>query len=182
MDVKIVNVSLAVPFGRHKDKPLGEVPSSYLQWLIRECKLSSGLRAAVADELRRRNLDAPAPAPPRPLRPCRDHPQATLVCRWFEDALGRRRVRADCAVCHRHTDYPPCVPPYTTLADSNASKAPVLDALTWLEKLGIELESDGRSVQVPWRDWQRVPPELHALLRQCSHQLARMIGPMRRAT
>jgi uncharacterized protein (DUF3820 family) len=31
----------SIPFGRHKGKPLDTVPASYLDWLLRECKLSS---------------------------------------------------------------------------------------------------------------------------------------------
>jgi uncharacterized protein (DUF3820 family) len=116
MDVNIVNVSLALPFGKHKDKPLGEVPDGYLLWVLRECKLSSGLHRAVSEELRRRGIDVPPP----PLRRCPDHPGAGLICRWFEDAQGRRRIRADCTRCWRYADYPPVAPPYTTEADSNA--------------------------------------------------------------
>jgi hypothetical protein len=56
-----------MPFGKHAGKPLGEVPSGYLAWLIREFKLSSGLRAAVPDELTRRNVDTPPPPPTHPL-------------------------------------------------------------------------------------------------------------------
>ena len=90
--------------------------------------------------------------------------------------MGRRRVRVDCTFCQRPADYPPCVPPYSTEADANASPAPVLDALIWLERHGVELESDGRTVKVPWRDWRRVPAALHALIRQANHQLARLLG------
>jgi hypothetical protein len=43
----------ALPFGKHRGAPLADVPTSYLQWLLREAKLCSGLRLAVADELRR---------------------------------------------------------------------------------------------------------------------------------
>jgi len=176
MDVEITNISLALPFGRHKDKPLAEVPGSYLEWALREVKLSSGLRAAVAEQLARRGYSVPPPPPPRPLRPCRNHPQAPLACRWFEDAQGRRRIRADCTLCHSYADYPPCVPPYSAEADRNASPAPVLDVLIRLEHLGVELESDGRTCKVPYRDWRRVPAEVHALIRQANHQLARMLG------
>ena len=43
-------VSHTLPFGKHKGVPLPDVPLSYLQWLLREVKLSYGLRAAVADQ------------------------------------------------------------------------------------------------------------------------------------
>jgi hypothetical protein len=169
-----------LPFGRHRDRPLSEVPSDYLQWAIRECKLSSGVRTAVTDELRRRNVETPAPAPPRPLIRCPDHRHAELLLFWMQDSLGRVRIRAECSVCRRSTDHPPCVSPYTELADANASQTPILDALTRLEDLGVQLQSDGRTVAIPWQDWRRVPPDLHAIVRQCRHQLARLLGDTRR--
>jgi hypothetical protein len=43
--------ALTLPFGKHKGRPLGDVPGDYLRWMLRECKLSSGLRAAVGAEL-----------------------------------------------------------------------------------------------------------------------------------
>jgi hypothetical protein len=55
--VSIVSVSVVFPFGKHKDEPLANVPASYLLWSLRDCKLSSGLRAAVAGELQRRGFD-----------------------------------------------------------------------------------------------------------------------------
>src|SRR5688500_1934284 len=42
---------VALPFGKYRDVPLGQVPLSYLQWAAGNLKLSSGLRAAVGDEL-----------------------------------------------------------------------------------------------------------------------------------
>src|SRR5579872_2123855 len=88
----------ALPFGRHKGLPLAEVPASYLLWCLRECKLSSGLRAAVAGELARRGVEAPAPPEPRPVPPCRYCGGARFVCRWQEDRRGGRRLRAECAL------------------------------------------------------------------------------------
>jgi uncharacterized protein (DUF3820 family) len=41
-------IDIRLPFGRHKGQPLDTVPSDYLDWLLRSCKLSSGLRAATA--------------------------------------------------------------------------------------------------------------------------------------
>jgi hypothetical protein len=54
-----------LPFGKDKWKPLGEAPSDYLLWMLTECKVSSGLRHAIGDELRRHNVGAPAPPPLR---------------------------------------------------------------------------------------------------------------------
>jgi hypothetical protein len=171
----------SLPFGRHKGTPLPDTPTDYLRWLLRTCKLSTGLRAAVAAELQARGIETPPPAPPRPLGTCHAHPQAGVVCRWFEDAIGRRRISAHCRRCGRTTDHPPCVPPYTTEADRHASAAPILDALVRLDALGIELASDGRTVWLQGEDYRRVPPDLQAIVRQCRHQLATMIGNRKRA-
>jgi uncharacterized protein (DUF3820 family) len=112
-----------MPFGKYQGIPLQEVPASYLDWLLRFWKLSSGLRAAVAGELNRRGLEAPAAPPPRPLRPCPEHPSAGHVLSWLEDRRGRKRVRASCKVCGRHCDTPPSRPPYSDEADRNAGAA-----------------------------------------------------------
>jgi uncharacterized protein (DUF3820 family) len=37
-----------IPFGVHRGRPVGDVPTSYLVWVLKTCKLSSGLAAAVA--------------------------------------------------------------------------------------------------------------------------------------
>ena len=51
-----------LPFGRHQGQPLDTVPADYLRWAIRDCRLSSGLRTAVAGELQRPRLH-PTPTP-----------------------------------------------------------------------------------------------------------------------
>jgi hypothetical protein len=165
-----------MPFGKYKDKPLAEVPSPYLSWLLRECKLSSGLRAAVADELSRRSINAPAAPPPRPIVRCRQHPDAEPLCYWMQDRLGRRRIRAECSHCRRMVDHPPIVEPYVSMADRNASPAPVFDALIQLDALGVELGNDGKRVWIPAEQDKRVPPVLRAIIRQCAHQLATMLA------
>jgi hypothetical protein len=171
-----------LPFGKHRGRPLAEVPADYLLWALQECKLSSGLRAAIAAEYERRYatceiLDAPPPAPePSPLPACRQCGVAGIIAHWQEDCAGGRRIRGECVRCGRFLCWLPQLEPWIRQADYNASPTPVLDVLTQLDDLGIELESDGHSMQVPLQDWQRVPPELHALIRQCSHQLARMLG------
>jgi hypothetical protein len=39
---------LKMPFGKHKGKPLGEVPKDYLQWLLRKAdRMDSDTREAV---------------------------------------------------------------------------------------------------------------------------------------
>ena len=95
---------------------------------------------------------------------------------WQEDRNGRRRIRGECWDCRRYRGWLPMREPFIRLADQNASPAPLLDVLLWAEDLGIQLRSDGRTVWVRATDWCRVPPDLHALIRQCSYQLARMIG------
>jgi hypothetical protein len=44
-----------MPFGKHKGTPLVDVPTGYLQWVLRNCTdLHPGLRTALARELARR--------------------------------------------------------------------------------------------------------------------------------
>jgi hypothetical protein len=168
------------PFGRHKGKPLTKVPVDYLAWVLRTVKLGIGFRAAVAAELTRRGIPTSAPAPDRPLRRCLQHPNAQPLCSWMEDCAGRRIIRATYPVCWRAADFPPHVEPYVAEAAANASSTPILDVLVRLGEIGVELESDGRAVRVPAKDYQCVPPDLHAVIRQCRHQLATMMGNKRR--
>jgi hypothetical protein len=101
-----------MPFGKHRDKPLAEVPSDYLLWVFGECKLSSGLRAAVEDELRRRNV-ATAPAPELRLIPeCLRCGNLFHVCRWQTCSDGRRVIRASCAECGHFITFAPITSPY----------------------------------------------------------------------
>jgi hypothetical protein len=67
------------------------------------------------------------------------------------------------------------------MANAVKSETPILDALVQLQDLGVELHSDGETAWIDWRDRQLVPPELSAVVRQCSHQLGRMIGDKQRA-
>jgi hypothetical protein len=107
-----------LPFGRHKHKPLAEVPEDYLLWLLGACRLSSGLRADVAGDLARRGIEAPPPPAPAPIPQCRTCGDAGHRVFWFVDRLERRRLRAECARCRRLLTFPPCVQPYTTMADA----------------------------------------------------------------
>ena len=184
-----MNTPLSLPFGKHRDEPFEQVPTSYLTYLLRG-KLSASIRTAVAAELQRRGIPVPdpAPAPPRPVpscQRCRDKGEtdAGFSCSWDEDAGGHRRVRASCARCGRFLTYLPSQPPYTDQADAMGSGTDLLDVLTELEERGVELHSDGRRTWVDWPECQRLPLRLQALLRSCSHQLALLLGrPGRAAT
>jgi hypothetical protein len=104
------------------------------------------------------------------------HPEAPICCHWLEDSLGRKRVTAEYSVCRRRLGHPPSIPPYSTMADAAASPTAVLDVLTRLDALAIELEGDGRRVWLKYKDYSRVSPDLRALIRSSSHQLAGLLG------
>ena len=166
----------SLPFGRHRNVPLPQVPASYLHWALRECRLSSGLRGAVAAELSSRGVPVPPPPPPAPLRPCQRCGASDFRHAWQQDRAGNRRVRRTCRRCGGFVCFAPLVAPYTAEADANASPTPILDTLTRLEDLGVEVVSDGRRAEVPWPEAQRLPDDLRETLRGCQHTLARMIG------
>jgi hypothetical protein len=137
-----------LPFGEYKDKPLAEAPSHYLVRVHGTCKLSSGLCAAVTDELARRGVRVTAPAPPRPLRTCPCHPDTKPICFWAGDSLGRRMIRAECRICRRPVDHPPCVPPYSTEADAHASATPILDVLVRLDRARFAATEKGYALRL----------------------------------
>jgi hypothetical protein len=173
--------TVALPFGKHKDEPLDQVPSSYLCWLIREAKLSSGLRQSVAGELNKRGMVVPKPPPAAPIPSCSRCGGNSPFVFWMEDSRGNRRLSARCSLCRKHLKFPPIVEPFIAMANQNASQTPILDVLTRLDELGMELQSDGVRAWVKWEDSKRVPQELLAIVSQCSHQLARMLGNKERS-
>lgn len=166
----------AMPFGKHRGKPLGEIPDGYLLWLLREAKLSSGLRLAVGNELRRRSVEAPPPPPPRRPPSCGYCGEVDFAVGWMEDSRGNRRIRATCKGCRRCRCFLPLIEPWVSAANANASPTAILDALTALDDLGVDLQGDGKKVWFAGDDYRRVPASLQAVVRQCSHQLASMIG------
>jgi hypothetical protein len=170
-----------MPFGKHKGESLSVIPGSYLDWLLRACKLSAGFRFAVAAELEARGMTPPAPPPPRPIPPCQRCGSRERRCCWFEDSLGRKGIRAVCTRCGGLVDRPPVAEPYISEANANASATPVLDALVRLEELGVGLVSDGNQVCYAGEGWRvmRAHPDLDAVVRQCGHELARLLGPTR---
>jgi hypothetical protein len=116
--------TVTLPFGKHRNCPLSEVPSHYLTWLASTCRLSSGLKAAVHAELRERGEPVPAgPHREHTVPVCRRCPGAGFRCCWRIDAMGRRTIRASCQCCDRHLSFAPCVPPFTDLADASEQDA-----------------------------------------------------------
>jgi hypothetical protein len=162
----------AMPFGKHKGQPLSDVPGDYLVWLLRECKLSSGLRVAVADELTRRGQrPPPVEVPPPPRCPdCKSASEPRYT--WQQRRDGGRCIRGECAACQRFLAFVPLVEPYTGMADRAASMTPELDVLITCNELGIDLKSDGQAADFATpADRERAPQRLRDLLRQCSHSL-----------
>ncbi len=49
---------LRMPFGKHKHKPLDEIPVSYLLWLMANVDMNPTLRYAVEEEIRSRREGA----------------------------------------------------------------------------------------------------------------------------
>jgi hypothetical protein len=162
-----------MPLGKHKDRPLGEIPSDYLDWLTRTVKLSAGLRTAVAEELARRGHAPPAqtrvPGPgPAACRHCRAAP---LAVTWHEQHGGRRAIRADCRRCGRFNAFLPQTPANVASANARTSPTGLLDVLVRCQGEGVELvERFGDVVLVPPG---RASAELQSLVRQHQHQLRR---------
>jgi hypothetical protein len=51
-------VSQSLPFGKHKGRPIDEVPVDYLQWMAGQ-KLQPGTRQMIAESLGRRGSTVP---------------------------------------------------------------------------------------------------------------------------
>jgi hypothetical protein len=170
-----------MPFGRHRGAPVRRVPTDYLHWLYRNCKLSSGLRAAVRAELLSRP-DGPRGLPPEPASPspeCYRCGGRDVALSWQQLANGARRIRAECRWCRGFVKFMPETPENVAAADATASPTALLDVLTRLEEAGVNLDSDGRRVWVRWEDGRRLPPDLRALIHQCSNSLAKLLGDTR---
>ena len=80
---------LFMPFGKHVGKPLEDVPSSYLAWLLRTCDLDDDLRRAVRNEMfvrehgRRPPQQADDQDTPRRYPPPANLPE--IVNRWYRE-------------------------------------------------------------------------------------------------
>lgn len=80
----------------------------------------------------------------------------------------------ECGGCGRFLKFAQQCEPFLTFADRTASETAILDVLIQSDELGIELHSDGRTVTLATPD--RAPPRLRELVRQCQHDLARMMA------
>jgi hypothetical protein len=109
---------LTLLFGRYRRKPLADVPTEYLAWMLGACKVSSGLRAALAMELAARGQTPPAALAPRRLSTCPCCGPETVACSWMTDRLGRRHVRADCRWCGCGLMLLPSLASYSQMADA----------------------------------------------------------------
>src|SRR5437867_1183863 len=87
----MVTTGVDMPFGKHKGRDLGEVPTSYLCWAIHECNsLNWWLRSAIRQELERRQapcLDESEPAPQPAAGPSPDW--AGTIRQWHRDLVLR---------------------------------------------------------------------------------------------
>jgi uncharacterized protein (DUF3820 family) len=170
-------VAATLPVGKWRGRPLVEIDTSYLTWVFREWQLSSGLRIAVADELRRRGLAVPEqPVPPPPRCPdCAGGGKPRYG--WQEDSAGRRRIRVECGACQKWLGFAPEVEPYISMADEAVSPTAALDVLTTCLELGIELRSDGQVADFATADdRRRAPQPLREKLLQCRFRLGHLMG------
>jgi uncharacterized protein (DUF3820 family) len=164
-----------LPFGKHRGKTVADVPSDYLSWLLRNVRLSSGLRLAVTDVLRSRGVQVapPPPVPPEPV--CPDCGLDTRIFYgWLETSNGERRIQRLCG-CGRALGLAPHIEPYLSLAEGSADATVLLDVLVECEALRITLRSDGKAVRVV-AGWDRLTLPLRQKLSQCRHGLAQLIG------
>ena len=80
---------IEMPFGKYRGRPLSEVPTDYLKWLLRLSNLSDDLREAVRAELKDRPPEYrkfEIPPLPEPIIPPYDSLMRTLTA-WMRDEL-----------------------------------------------------------------------------------------------
>jgi hypothetical protein len=169
---------VSLPFGRHRGWPLGEVPTDYLLWLLRTCKLSTGLQAAVRAELLSRPNCPPQldPEPgPGPVR-CRRCGGTDLRLYWQQLAgAGGRAIRADCRRCRRFVAFVPQTAANVAAADAAQPPAALLDVLIRAEEEGVEVVRRGERLAL--LPPGKASPELEVLVRQNTRGLLQMLPP-----
>jgi hypothetical protein len=109
-------------FGCHKGKPLPQVPSDYLRWTLATVNLSSGVRAAVTDELMRRGETPPPAGKPEP--GCHRCGWMALTYNWATMSDGRRFIRRRCQRCGSHAGQAPLIEPFVSRADAAEGESP----------------------------------------------------------
>jgi hypothetical protein len=167
-----------IPFGKHAGKSPADVPADYLVWMLRNCKLSTGLRAAIRADLIRRSVDSsklPPEQEPAPPPRCRRCGGMEMRLYWQELAgKGARTIRADCKRCGRFTTFVPQTAANVAQADAADRPAAMLDALTLADAEGVELVNvAGRHLRICPHG--KASAELERLVRESNHLLLAML-------
>jgi hypothetical protein len=96
---------------------------------------------------------------------------------WQQRRDGGRHIRVECRGCGQFLKFAPQVEPFVGFANNRASQTAILDVLIGCDGLGIDLTSDGQAVSFTRpEDNHREPQRLRELVRQCSHDLAGLMG------
>jgi hypothetical protein len=93
-------MTFTLPFGKYKGWEPIEAPTDYLQWMIKTCKLSTGLKAAIRAELEARGVSLPTgPEVSAGAPPCKSCGNKIALVEWQTLADKRRMIRATCCRC-----------------------------------------------------------------------------------
>jgi hypothetical protein len=164
-----------LPYGRYRGQSPRDVPTSYLVWMLKTCKLSSGLHDAIRAEVSARP-DCPSDLPPGP--PPKAPPTSCWRCgakdirvSWHEQAGGRSAIRADCGMCGRFISSLPLSPENVTRANACRSPTGLLDVLMRANDEGVELVRFGHEVRPS--PFMKASDTLLSLCRQHQHALLR---------
>lgn len=95
--------TFVMPFGKHKSKPLAEIPKPYLRWVVDNVEtLYPETREAINAHLAAPGSAAErqgtsSPRKPRATRKAKDAPSAACAHCGLAGSAGRPLVHADCA-------------------------------------------------------------------------------------